>query len=555
MGRQDSHEDAHPAVPGDPPTGPRVGPVTAGPAAVPPTAAPGPAAPGPTAAPEAPGASIGPGPSPVPTGAGAPGVSVPADSPGAIGRGQPAVARVTAVTRALTRGRIRWFALAAAILVLAATGTAVAVLVPSGRPAAVPVPSRSASPSPPPPPVLAAAGTGAPVPTPAAVAAALAGPVADQALGRDSVRVVDAVTGQVLYRHADTAPMIPASTMKLATSTALLALRGPAYQIKTRAVAGPEPGDVVLVGGGDPTLAVDDHGSYPGAARLDDLAGQVKRALGDTPPTRVLVDSSLFPGPTTGPHWLPEDYDAGGQVSRITALMHDGGRIDPTRIDTPSPRYASPDIATGQAFAKLLGVSAPVITGVAPAGARQLGVVASPPLISIIEQMLAESDNTVAEAMARQVAIAAGQPASFAGAATAVRQVLTGLGLPLDGVTIADGSGMSTDNRLTAQLLTGILVLAARPDHPKLHALFTGLPVAGYSGTLAERFRGSAGAAAHGVVRAKTGTLTGVNALAGYVTDADGRLLAFAVLANDTPGTWAAEASLDRIGTALATLG
>jgi D-alanyl-D-alanine carboxypeptidase/D-alanyl-D-alanine-endopeptidase (penicillin-binding protein 4) len=256
--------------------------------------------------------------------------------------------------------------------------------------------------------------------------------------------------------------------------------------------------------------------------------------------------------------------------------MTDGGRINPDVNN--SPRYQDPNIAAGTAFAKLLGVPATaVVSGTAPAGTpsaapvgasdapvagipsgppaagTQLGVVRSPPLVSIIEQLLSRSDNTVAELMARQVALASGQPASFAGESVAVRQELTKLGLPATGLTIVDGSGLSKQNRLTPRVLTAILTLAARSDQPDLHGLFTGLPVAGYSGTLAERFRTPAVNAADGEVRAKTGTLTGVNTLAGYVTDASGRLLVFAVMADRTEvGAEAAEEALDRIGTALA---
>src|SRR2546423_8750693 len=103
----------------------------------------------------------------------------------------------------------------------------------------------------------------------------------------------------------------------------------------------------------------------------------------------------------------------------------------------------------------------------------------------IVEEMLRTSDNTVAETLARQVALARNQPASFAGAGTAVSAVLGELGLPTAGVRTADGSGLSFDDRLSAQLLTGILGLAARPDQAKLHGLFTGPPGAGYSRTLA----------------------------------------------------------------------
>lgn len=476
------------------------------------------------------------------------------------------------------RGRRRWIGLAAVLLVLVVIATGLVTARPDGlfgsgsRPQAS---QPSATPAPPPSPVLAAAGADAPVPTAAALSAALRGPVADSHLGGHvAVRVADAATGQQLFAQNATDPTTPASTMKLATAAALLALRGPEYQLETRAVAGAEPGTVVIIGGGDPTLAGGPNGTYPGAARLDDLAAQVKRALGGTKPIKIIYDSSLFSGSSFGPGWEPDDVDDGGQSARITALMTDGGRIDPSQVGT-SPRYSKPDQAAAQLFAKLLGVpnssvvagNAPPGTatdpnpvaadaspaGVPPAPGAPLGVVKSPPLVSLLEQALSNSDNTIAEMMARQVALALDKPASFAGGAAAVTQELGALGLPMGGVHIVDGSGLSHQNRLTPALLTAILALAARPDQPRLHSLFTGLPVAGYSGTLRQRFATPSVNPADGDVRAKTGTLTGVSALAGYVTDARGRLLVFAAMADEVvAGTWAAEQALDQIGLALA---
>jgi D-alanyl-D-alanine carboxypeptidase/D-alanyl-D-alanine-endopeptidase (penicillin-binding protein 4) len=468
------------------------------------------------------------------------------------------------------RRRRLWFGLAAVLLavVVVAAGLVVA------RPAAIFGPPAASSGSQPPTPaaapspVLEAAGSDAPIPTAEAVSAALRGPVASGQLGSHvAVQVADATTGQQLYAQNGTDPTTPASTMKLATTTALLALRGPGYQLETRVVAGADPGSVVIIGGGDPTLAAGSHPSYQGAARLDDLADQVKRALGGTAPTKVIYDSSLFSGSNMGPGWDPGDVDAGGQASRITALMTDGGRINPSNIGPPSARYTKPDLGAAQDFAKLLGVpTSAVVAGTAPAGATggpsagtapqpgtQLGVVKSPPLVSILEQMLSSSDNTLAEMMARQVAIALAKPASFAGGAAAVTQELTALGLPVQGIHIVDGSGLSNQNRLTPALLTGVLALAARPDQPQLHSLFTGLPVAGYSGTLQKRFRSPDPNPGDGDVRAKTGTLTGVHTLAGYVTDAQGRLLVFAIMADKVTGDGTlAEDALDQVGTALA---
>src|SRR5690606_31970153 len=138
---------------------------------------------------------------------------------------------------------------------------------------------------------------------------------------------------------------------------------------------------------------------------------------------------------------------------------------------------------------------------------------------TLVEIMLERSDNVLAEALARQVALAKGQPASYEGAAAAMDAVLAELGLPDEENGLVDGSGLSRANRLTPSLLTDLLTVAARADRPELRGIFSGMPVAGYSGTLARRY-GTAeptrpGA---GVVRAKTGTLSGVNTLAGIVT-------------------------------------
>jgi D-alanyl-D-alanine carboxypeptidase/D-alanyl-D-alanine-endopeptidase (penicillin-binding protein 4) len=405
-----------------------------------------------------------------------------------------------------------------------------------------------------PPPVLVSTVTGPTIePTPEGVTAALASLVGLPGLGSHSgISVVDVASGKTLYGKLPDAAMVPASVTKLVTATTVLATRGPSYRLATAAASGPNPGDVVLVAGGDPTLSIGAGGSYAGAARLDDLAQQVKTSLGDVKPTRVIYDESLFSGDVLGPGW-DADAATGGYGSQITALMTDGARVNPKRATGGTSRYAKPDLAAAQAFAKLLGVSnQAVVPGKKPEGAKELGRVESAPLLRIVEFMLAESDNVVAEMMARQVAIAKGQPASFAGAAAAMKATLEQLGIPIAGYGLQDGSGLSRNGRLSPSLLTALLATAARPDKPELHGVFTGLPVAGYSGTLASRYRGSSAA---GEVRAKTGTLTGVSSIAGLIVDVDGRTLAFAVIADANTSTPQAVDALDKIGTALAACG
>jgi D-alanyl-D-alanine carboxypeptidase/D-alanyl-D-alanine-endopeptidase (penicillin-binding protein 4) len=420
---------------------------------------------------------------------------------------------------------------------------------------AAPTVSASPTPSPlvTPTPVLAAPPTGLPQ-TATGVARKLAGPLADHRLGaRVSATVVDAGTGQVLLDRGAANSVTPASTAKLATSVALLSVTDPDQRLTTRVVAGSRPGDVVLVGGGDPTLSAAPAGrptAYEGAARVSTLAASAKKA-GLGPVRRVVVDSSLFSGPTMAPTWNPADV-GGGYITPITATMVDAGRQDGLRA-----RSTTPDLEAGRALAVALGVpKAAVVRGRAPVGATTLAEISSQPIPRLIEQMLLASDNVLAEALARQVAIAEDAPASFAGAVVATRQVLARLGMPA-GDRLLDGSGLSAQDRVTPALLAALLRAAADPEQPRLHALVPGLPVSGYLGTLDDRYRTGPAALAAGEVRAKTGTLDGVSSLAGLVRGTDGRLLVFAVVADRVPagGTLPAEAALDEVAAALTSCG
>jgi len=268
--------------------------------------------------------------------------------------------------------------------------------------------------------------------------------------------------------------------------------------------------------------------------------------------TRVLVDSSLFEGPGLAPGWDPVDI-AGGYVTPIGATMVDAGRQAGLRA-----RSTDPDLAAGRALAAALGVpGAAVARGRATPGSRRLAEVSSQPVPRLVEQMLLTSDNVLAETLARQVAIAEGGPASFAGAAAATRAVLARMELPAGEDGLVDGSGLSLRNRLTPALLAALLRRAAGPDDPRLHALVPALPVSGYLGTLDDRFLEGPAAVAAGQVRAKTGTLNGISSLAGLVRGADGRLLAFAVVADQVPaaGQLGAEAALDLVAARLAACG
>ena len=266
------------------------------------------------------------------------------------------------------------------------------------------------------------------------------------------------MTGDPLLQRAADVPVVPASTTKVATAVAALTGLPGDLRLRTRVVAGAAPGEVVLVGGGDPTLAGPSTPvRYPQPARLADLAAQARAALGATAVTRVVVDDGLYTGERLAPGWKPT-YVTEGAVAPVTALMVDGGRLRQGR----GPRSQEPALQAGQAFASLLqpGAAVEVVRGTAAAGAAPLGEVASAPVPQLVERMLAASDNDLAEALARQVALETGRPASFAGAAEAVVEVLADAGVEAGAVRLSDGSGLSRDNRVEPAAVTGLLVAA-----------------------------------------------------------------------------------------------
>jgi serine-type D-Ala-D-Ala carboxypeptidase/endopeptidase (penicillin-binding protein 4) len=418
-----------------------------------------------------------------------------------------------------------------------------------------PVPERS--------PLLPAAAPGgeAPQPTAAAIAALVDATVADPALGgRLAASVVDIGARQVVYERDATALLLPASTAKIVTAVAALTTLPNEERLTTRVVAGATPGEVVLVGAGDSTLASDERAQRSELdARLDVLAQLALARLLGTTVTRVVVDDSLYSGPTLAPGWQP-NYVPEGSVAPVMALMVDGGRRTPGRPG----RAEDPAIAAGVAFAALVARGGPppeVVRGRARGGAEELAAVQGPPVSHLVERMLSASDNDLAEALARQVAIAEGQPASFDGVARALSsasgRVLEPLGVRADAVRLVDGSGLSRDNALAPGALTRLLTGITGAEPGELSPLLTGLPVAGFDGTLTGRYRAGPEVAGAGVVRAKTGTLRGVSTLAGVVRTADGRLLAFALAADAVPqgAILDAQAALDRLAASLSACG
>lgn len=409
------------------------------------------------------------------------------------------------------------------------------------------------------PPVLAALDATALSPSPADARAAIGSalgrfPTGEQLAGS----VVDVVSGTALWAKQPDVAMAPASTTKLLTAAAALETLGPDYELttSTRIV-----GDTIyLVGGGDPTLVRDGSSPvippYPTPASLAGLASQTAAALTAGTPIRLRVDTSAWTGPTSAMGWQP-NYVTEGDVTPPSALELDGGRLHPDDFD--SERTPTPAAQAAAAFATLLqgdgvDVKGTVKAATAPQDAAPVASVSSPPLSALVQRMLTESDNDLAEALGRTIARYEGQPGDFTHAASAVVAGMTRLGVPTTNMALYDTSGLSHDDRIAPATLVALLRAAASPTDTTLRPIVDGLPIGGFTGTLAKRYRERLDRDGAGVVRAKTGTLTGVDTLAGLVVDHGGRLLAFALMASGSASEMDVEAGLDRITAGLATL-
>ncbi len=444
--------------------------------------------------------------------------------------------------------------LAGAVIALVAVVVAAAAFLSSGGKsnASVPLPRPPASSKP----ALVPLADSAGVPTTAGLTAALASAVANPDLGILSGRITDAQTGAQIWEQRADFPMQPASVNKVLTTAAALLTLDRNARVTTTVQAADQnrmPGVVVLVGGGDPTLSAAPVGEdtwYPGAARISALADQVRQS--GIKPTAVQVDTSLFSGPDMAPGWDPADI-GGGDIAPIQAVMVDAGRIQPTTLE--SRRSPTPALDAGRALAFALGVDPAKVT-FAPGAAegRQLASVQSAPLIARLTQMMNASDNVMAETIGREVARATGRPSSFAGSVGAVTSTLTSAKIDMTGASLVDASGLSVADLLTAKTLDEVVNAAAGADQPTLRPMLDMLPVAGGSGTLSNRFYDAdVKKSPAGWLRAKTGSLTKTNSLAGIVTDTSGRVLTFAFISNNAGNE--GRTAIDALAASLRTCG
>ena len=383
--------------------------------------------------------------------------------------------------------------------------------------------------------VLAAPGLAGSLPLPTRLANALA--VRGNAPSASAALALDLQSGGVVFaRHADLS-LAPASNEKLPVTFAALRDLGVSYRFKTEVLGrGAQEGDVwhgdlFLKGFGDPTLT---------SARLARLARQVAAAGITRVEGRLFGDETWFDAKRAAPGWKTGFlvFDC----PPLSALVVDRAEYD-------GHVAASPALAAAGTFRRLLraaGVeTGPVGLGRTPEGATQLGMVESATLPNVVAVMDRDSDNFRAEMLLKQLGAEIGGAGTTAAGAAVVRRDLAAAKVPLGGVVIADGSGLSLLDRTTANALAALLLAAWNDPVLKL-PFWSALPVAGENGTLEDRMEKPP---ARGAVRAKTGTTNAASALSGYVRDR----YVFAVLQNGSPvAALAARRAQDRFATALA---
>ncbi len=342
----------------------------------------------------------------------------------------------------------------------------------------------------------------------------------DPALGTFGLSVIDASTGEVLLESNAEQAMVPASSTKMLTAAAALLKLGPEDVIETKVLKTGED-SIVIQGSGDVWLNTE---------RIDALATQIQQAMPKV--NSVLVDTSAWPGEKILPGWNPEDID-GGYVAPLEPLMINQGRIGASSGDVP--RSHTPALDVAKALAQTLGAGT---FGYTDSGEGEvIATSQSPTLETRISVMMEDSDNVMAEAIARELDPAAPQAATL--------EVLSEAGMNITGVQLLDNCGLSLDNRIPARLLSQIATEAASGQD--LRPLLATLPIAGANGTLSDRFGGLDG---RGWVRAKTGTLTKVAALTGVVPSESGHLIAFGMISNGAEVD-GARRKMDEIASAL----
>ena len=353
--------------------------------------------------------------------------------------------------------------------------------------------------------------------------------------------------------------LTPASTLKVLTGMAALRKLGDGFQFITPVVAaapmaegGIIDGPLWLVGSGDPLLSTkayaDSFRNQPQVyTSMDTLADNLYAAGVREVRGGVLGDESRFDTVRYVPTWKP-GYITDNEIGPVSALVVNDNfaQFRPKRtIATPTPGTHGAVILTELLRARGVLIVPEGGEGVAPAGAVTVASVASPPLPEVVGELLRESDNMTAEVLTKELGARFGSGGTWAAGTEVIRATVAEAGLPPEGYSAVDGSGLDVTNRLSCTILMDALDLAG-PVGP----VASGFAVAGQTGTLAQRFLGNP---AEGRLRAKTGSLNNVVGLVGFVDAADDRTLEFALLANELPTRLEAGRVLqERVGAVLA---
>ncbi|MGH3010568.1 MAG: D-alanyl-D-alanine carboxypeptidase/D-alanyl-D-alanine endopeptidase [Gaiellaceae bacterium] len=355
---------------------------------------------------------------------------------------------------------------------------------------------------------------------------------------RTGAFVYDLQAGRAVYGLHRDRSFRPASNEKLGVALAALERLGPGYRMRTTVLgAGSRSGSLwrgrlVLKGYGDPTLSRSDLRRLASRVR----AAGIRRVTG-----RIVGDESYFDKRRTAAGWKPYYYKV--ESPPLSALVVDRARVRRRTIDNPA-------LWAARAFRKRLlsagiAVGGKATRGTAPAESRRLALTRSSTVNALVRRMNKVSDNFFAEMLVKHLGARVRGAGTTRAGCLVVRGVLAGRGVPLAGVRIVDGSGLSLHDRATARSLGRLLVSAWR-DSAIRWPFFKSLAIAGVDGTLEDRMRRGP---ARGRVRAKTGTTSRASALSGFV----GNRYAFAVLQNGNPVNWTkARRAQNRFAQALA---
>ena len=355
---------------------------------------------------------------------------------------------------------------------------------------------------------------------------------------RTGAIVFDLQSGTMLFAHNPRLPLRPASNEKLGTTYAALTALGPSFRIETDVLGEGQQnkttwqGNLVLKGYGDPALSF---------AQVNALARQVAAAGIRHVSGRILGDESWFDTRRTGLGWKPQFYLH--ESPALSALIVNRGWTG--RYETTRPALTAAQLFRDDLRRAGITVHGGAALGVPSAEAAPLAQVQSAPLAALVRHMDVYSDNFYAEMLLKEIGAVQGTAGSAPAGLTVERRLLREAGVPLAGVRVVDGSGLSLLDRWTP-LGLATLLRTMWQDADLRPYLVPALPIAGKTGTLEHRMRK---APARGLVRAKTGTTANASSLSGFVGDR----FAFSILENGSPvRILNAEASQNRFAQVLA---